>query len=65
MTHTTFIALYRGRTVAESHLVAVTAEPELVARFVRELTGDVENLKERDGLVEHGPWQVVQGEASE
>jgi hypothetical protein len=65
VTYTTFIALYRGRTVAESHLVAVTAEPELVARFVRELTGDAENLKERDGLVEHGPWQVVQGEAGE
>jgi hypothetical protein len=65
VTYTNFIALYRGRTVAESHLVAVTAEPEIVARFVRELTGDAENLEESDGLVEHGPWQVVQGEASE
>lgn len=40
MTYTNFIALYRGRTVAESYLVAVTAEPEIVARFVREITGE-------------------------
>jgi hypothetical protein len=43
VTQTSFIALYRGRTVAESHLVAVTAEPEIVARFVREITGEAEN----------------------
>ncbi len=35
-----FIALYRGPTVASSHLVAVTAEPELVARFKAALMGE-------------------------
>lgn len=37
-----FIALYRGRTVAEAELVAVTAEPRLVRRFFSELLGTPE-----------------------
>ncbi len=44
---TNFIALYRGQTVAEAHLVAVTAEPEIVARFIRELTGEGESPEEQ------------------
>jgi hypothetical protein len=32
-----FVALYRGRTVSEAELVAVSAEPRLVRRFVEEL----------------------------
>lgn len=35
-----FIALYRGPTVASSHLVAVTADPELVDRFRVALMGE-------------------------
>ena len=64
MTHKNFIALYRGRTVAESHLVAVTAEPEIVARFVREITGEAENPgrpEEQDSLLSK-PFGVVKGE---
>jgi len=34
-----FVALYRGRTVAEAELVAVSAERELVRRFFEELLG--------------------------
>jgi hypothetical protein len=34
-----FVALYRGRTVSEAELVAVSAEPRLVRRFVEELLG--------------------------
>jgi hypothetical protein len=34
-----FVALYRGRTVSEAALVAVSAEPRLVRRFVEELLG--------------------------
>jgi hypothetical protein len=34
---TDFVALYRGRTVSEAELVAVSAEPRLVGRFVAEL----------------------------
>jgi hypothetical protein len=34
---TDFVALYRGRTVSEAELVAVSAEPQLVKRFFEEL----------------------------
>ena len=52
MGQTDFIALYRGQTVADARLVAVTAEPEIVSRFFREMIGTVENMepaKEQDG----------------
>jgi hypothetical protein len=35
-----FIALYRGRTVAEAELVAVSAEERLVRQFFAELLGE-------------------------
>ena len=35
-----FVALYRGRTVAEAELVAVSAESQLVRRFFSELLGE-------------------------
>jgi hypothetical protein len=38
-----FVALYRGRTVAEAELVAVTAENSLVRKFFAELLGESEN----------------------
>lgn len=34
---TTFLALYRGKTVAEAKMVAVTADPELVAAVAAHL----------------------------
>ena len=37
-----FVALYRGRTVAEAELVAVSAAPSLVRRFFTELLGEPE-----------------------
>ncbi len=37
-----FVALYRGRTVAEAELVAVSAAPSLVRRFFAELLGEPE-----------------------
>ena len=37
-----FIALYRGRTIAEAELVAVSAEQGLVRRFFAELLGEPE-----------------------
>lgn len=37
-----FVALYRGRTVSEAELVAVTAEPRLVCWFFSELLGKPE-----------------------
>ena len=43
---TDFVALYRGRTVSEAELVAVTAEPRLVRRFFSELLGEPEAEQE-------------------
>jgi hypothetical protein len=47
---THFIALYRGKTVSEARLVAVTAEPEIVSRFVQELTGEPELFQEQQAV---------------
>ena len=38
-----FVALYRGRTVAEAELVAVSAENSLVRKFFAELLGESEH----------------------
>jgi len=35
-----FIALYRGPTISEARLVAVSSEREIVSRFIRDLTGE-------------------------
>jgi hypothetical protein len=43
---TDFIALYRGRTVAEAELVAVSAESSLVRKFCAELLGEREREPE-------------------
>lgn len=51
-----FIALYRGQTVAKAELVAVTADPEIVRRFAAEMLdeeadvdGDPVKTAVRDG----------------
>jgi hypothetical protein len=59
---TDFIALYRGQTVAEARLVAVTAEPGIVSRFVRELTGETNKPEERGELTVCEPLCVVRGD---
>jgi hypothetical protein len=42
-----FVALYRGRTVAEAELIALSAEPHLVSRFFAELLGEAETERRR------------------
>ena len=42
MRSTDFVALYRGQTVAEARLIAVTAEPRVVDQVIRALVGDSE-----------------------
>lgn len=37
---TDFIALYRGQTVAEARLIALSADPDIVCRFAHDLLGD-------------------------
>jgi hypothetical protein len=45
---TDFLALYRGRTVSEAELVAVSAEPHLVRRFFLEMLGKPEAEQETE-----------------
>ncbi len=42
------LALYRGRTVGEARLIAVTAEPAIVDRFLAELENPGESAEKRD-----------------
>ena len=43
---TDFVALYRGRTILEAELIAVSAEPRLVSTFFAELLQ--EHVEERE-----------------
>ena len=43
-----FVALYRGRTVSEAELIAVSAEPRLVSRFFTELLGESGSEREAE-----------------
>ena len=54
-----FVALYRGRTVAEAELVAVTAEPRLVRRFFSGLLGDLEANEETENAKHTSPVREV------
>jgi hypothetical protein len=49
---TTFLALYRGESVATARLVAVSSEPEIVARYLRELAGESGYTQGRDDAAE-------------
>jgi hypothetical protein len=53
-----FIALYRGRTVAEAELVAVSAESCLVQKFFAEMLGEAEH-QPKDPCVEK-PTRVLE-----
>jgi hypothetical protein len=43
-----FVALYRGRTVSEAEIVALSAEPRLVRRFIAELLVESEPDEESE-----------------
>ncbi len=59
---TDFVALYRGQTVSEAELVAVSAEPRLVRRFVTELLGESATEKTSDADEHMTPvFEVVSG----
>jgi hypothetical protein len=58
---TEFIALYRGRTVSDAQLVALSAEPEVVQRFFDELRGRYEGTDRRKEPVERQRLEVVPG----
>ena len=56
---TTFIALYRGESVATARLIAVSSERAIVSKFLRELSGDDEDTPSE----EHAPFTIVRGDA--
>jgi len=56
---TNILALYRGRTVTEAQLVAVTVEPSIVDRFIRELTGECAELPNQHEPSEREPLRLV------
>lgn len=43
-----FVALYRGRTISEAELIAVSVEPRLVERFFTELLGESKTRQQAD-----------------
>jgi len=58
-----FVALYRGRTVSEAELVAVSAEPRLVGRFFDELLGEhTEETEELNKEKRPAIVELVRGE---
>ncbi len=57
---TNFIALYRGPSVAEARLIAVSSEPEIVTRFLRELAG-ADDTEEQDKIAESRSLHIVRG----
>ncbi len=48
---TTFIAIYRGDTVANAKLIAVSADPELVSRIASSFAKQ-ENNSNNDGVLD-------------
>jgi hypothetical protein len=62
MSLTDFVALYRGPTVAEAELVAVSAEQRIVRRFFAELLGESEAESEADARKQLPVLEVVRDE---
>ncbi len=67
---TSFVALYRGETIAGAKLVAVSAEPELVCDFATRILTEPEDEEPDAALreLERGrrrALRLVQSEASE
>ena len=57
-----FVALYRGPTVAEAELVAVSAEQRIVRRLFAELLGESEPESEADVRKQPPILEVVRDE---
>jgi hypothetical protein len=56
---TEFIALYRGRTVSDAQLVALSAQPAVVRKFFDELLGQAHESGGRSEPAERETLQVV------
>jgi len=62
---TDFVALYRGRTVSDAMLVAVSAEPRLVRRFLAELLDEQETDEGSGAETLTATLELVRGEPGE
>lgn len=64
MTETTFIGLYRGRSVGDARLVAVSSDRQIVGRFFAELLGEPEEPESggNESRPEHPALEVVRGD---
>ena len=58
-----FVALYRGRTVSDAELVAVSAEPRLVGKFFAELLGEQEKSEISGDEARTVTLELVRGES--
>ncbi len=63
MYSTDFVALYRGPTVSEARLMAVTAEPEVVRQVIRALVGEEPDREREDDVPEPPEWLRLRDEA--
>jgi hypothetical protein len=65
---TTFLALYRGKTIAEAKMIAVTADPQLVATVATHLL-DTPQPQDADPVIttlehgRHGALRLIKQEA--
>jgi len=58
-----FVALYRGRTVSEAELVAISAKPQLVEQFFTELlAGSQPKVEAKDDKHRAPVVEVLHGE---
>ena len=63
---TKFVAIYQGQTVSDAELVAVSAEPQIVRKFFRELIGEgLESEKQDEGLRRSQRPKPVRDEGAE
>ena len=60
-----FVALYRGRTVSDAQLVALSAEPRVVRRFFAELLEDNDVSEGRGKESSTPPLELVRGETGD
>jgi len=57
---TNFIALYRGPSVSEARLIAVSSEPGIVDLFIRELADDPAGAGEQHDHEQREPLRLVE-----
>jgi len=62
---TDFVALYRGRTVSDAELVALSAEPQLVREFLVHLLGEPLDKRSDKTDRQRALLQLVPGEDGE